>query len=75
MFLSRLELLTHDLTAQRDFYENIMGLRVRQTHEFLEIQVGETTLVFKPALADFEGAYHFAFNIPQNQFPAAKVWI
>jgi catechol-2,3-dioxygenase len=75
MFLSRLELLTHDLPAQRDFYKNILGLMVRQPGGFLEIEAGKTALVFTQAPTDFDGAYHFAFNIPENQFRVAKGWI
>ena len=41
----------------------------------LEIQAGGTLLAFTQANPEFEGAYHFAFNIPENQFHAAKDWI
>lgn len=39
------------------------------------IRARVTELVFSQAKSGFEGAYHFAFNIPENQFYAAKDWI
>ena len=75
MNIQMLELLTADLQAQRDFYTNILGLSVKSTPSTLEVKAGKTDLVFNQAPADFDGAYHFAFNIPENQFQAAKRWI
>ena len=75
MNITRLELLTVDLQAQRDFYADILDLPVSLTSSSLEVKAGGTDLVFKQAWSDFEGAYHFAFNIPENQFHASKAWI
>ena len=75
MNITRLELLTMDLQAQRDFYADVLDLPVNLSSSSLEVQAGETDLVFKQAWYDFEGAYHFAFNIPENQFAASKEWI
>ena len=75
MNITRLELMTTDLRAQRDFYANVLELPVILTSSSLEVQAGETDLVFKQAWSDFDGAYHFAFNIPENQYDAAKKWI
>jgi catechol-2,3-dioxygenase len=75
MNITRLELLTTDLTAQRDFYADVLELPVNLTSSMLEAEAGETDLMFKQAWSDFDGAYHFAFNIPENQFSAAKDWI
>lgn len=58
-----------------DYYANILDLQVNLTAEKLEVQVGKTELVFTQADSDFDGAYHFAFNIPENQFHKAKDWI
>src|ERR1044071_4210073 len=30
---------------------------------------------YAPSKSDFDGAYHFAFNIPENQYHTAKNWI
>jgi catechol-2,3-dioxygenase len=53
----------------------VLELPVNLTSSSLEVQAGETELVFKQAWSDFDGAYHFAFNIPENQYDAAKQWI
>lgn len=75
MNITRLELLTKDLQAQREFYADVLDLPVNLTSSALEVNAGESDLVFKQAWSDFDGAYHFAFNIPENQFHAAKEWI
>lgn len=75
MNITYLELPAKDLTAQRDFYVNVLELPVVLTAEKLEVKVGRSKLVFTQAEPDFDGAYHFAFNIPENQFVAAKAWI
>src|SRR5919198_2082548 len=75
MNITRLELLTVNLQAQKDFYAKILELPVRLTSSSLEVNAGTTYLVFLQAPADFDGAYHFAFNLPENQFPTAKAWI
>lgn len=75
MNITKLELLTTDLSTQKDFYKNIFELPVKLTSLSLEVKAGSTDLVFTWAPADFDGAYHFAFNIPENRFEAAKKWI
>jgi len=75
MEISWLELQASDLRAQADFYSNILELPIKLSPERLEVQAGETTLVFVQAGLEFNGAYHFAFNIPANQLPNAKAWV
>jgi catechol-2,3-dioxygenase len=75
MKISYLELSSKDLPAQRDYYANILELPVKLDSATLEVQAGQTTLVFTQAPSEFIGAYHFAFNIPENQYQAAKQWI
>lgn len=75
MNITRLELLSADLRAQRDFYGDVLDLSLILTSSNLGVKAGETDLVFKQAWSDFDGAYHFAFNIPENQFHASKEWI
>lgn len=75
MNITRLELLAADLHAQRNFYANILELPVKLVPSGLEVKAGKTDLLFTRAGANFDGAYHFAFNIPENQFHAAKAWI
>lgn len=75
MKIATLELLANDLEAQREFYANILKLPVNLDSASLEVKAGKTDLVFTQAPTEFDGAYHFAFNIPENQFYAAKAWI
>lgn len=75
MKITYLELPAKDLFAQKDYYANMLGLPVSESAVELKVQVGETELIFTQANSDFDGAYHFAFNIPENQFHIAKEWI
>jgi len=75
MNITYLELQTTDLQAQKDFYANILELPVELHSNTVKVQAGATTLIFTQAPPDFNGAYHFAFNIPENQIRAAKGWI
>jgi hypothetical protein len=70
-----LEISAKDLVVLRDFYANILELPVTLDSSNLEVKAGKTDLVFTQAPIEFEDAYHFAFNIPENQFDAAKKWI
>jgi len=75
MNITYLEFPAKDLQAQRDFYARILELPVVLSAGKLEVKAGKTDLVFTQADADLDGAYHFAFNIPENQFRAAKEWV
>jgi catechol-2,3-dioxygenase len=75
MFIKQLELLTSDLYAQRDYYANVLELPVHLSADSLEVAAGNTELIFRQAPAGWQGAYHFCFNIPENQFIHAKAWI
>lgn len=74
MKITCLELVTTNLQAQREFYSNVLELPVKLSSTKLEVQAGQTMLTFTQANSDFDGAYHFAFNIPENQLPAAIQW-
>jgi catechol-2,3-dioxygenase len=73
--ITYLELAARDLAAQQDFYVRVLELPVEYSAKKLQVRAGTTNLVFTQAAADFDGAYHFAFNIPENHFRAAKAWI
>lgn len=75
MHISRLDLLTSNLPAQTDFYANILELPTQLMFSGLLVNAGTTEILFTQAPSDFDGAYHFAFNIPENQYQAAKKWI
>lgn len=75
MNITKLELYSADLGAQKDFYTNILELPVELTPSGLRVSAGVTELLFTQAPAGFAGAYHFCFNIPENQYQNAKNWI
>jgi hypothetical protein len=73
MLIKRLELLTSSLIHQRDFYASGLELPAQLDGDSLHIQAGKTELIFKEQ-KDFDGAYHFCFNIPENKFDECKAW-
>jgi len=75
MNIQKLELLSADLQKQTDFYANILELPTQLTSSGLFVEAGATELLFKQAPTDFDGTYHFAFNIPENQFLEGKNWL
>ncbi|WKZ37072.1 MAG: hypothetical protein QY332_03925 [Anaerolineales bacterium] len=75
MWIKRLDLLTSDLIAQRDFFANVLELPSHLESDSLLVKAGKTELVFTPAAPNWEGAYHFCFNIPENQFRQARAWL
>jgi hypothetical protein len=75
MKITYLELATGDLRAQQNYFAGVLELTVSLAENRLKVKAGATTLVFTQAEPDFDGAYHVAFNIPENQFRAAKKWI
>lgn len=75
MQIKRLELLTPNLTAQLDYYQNVLQLPAKIQADSLVIQAGRTEVVFKQANVNWGGQYHFCFNVPENQFDESKKWI
>lgn len=74
MLITRLEILTSNLLTQKEFYSSILDLPVHVEDNSLHIQAGKTDLIFKEQ-NDFDGAYHFCFNISKNKFAECKTWI
>ncbi len=76
MQITRLELQTSDLKEQALFYGETLGLdtRIIAGTQVL-VRAGATELVFTQAEEGQVSLYHFAFNIPENQFEHAKQWL
>ncbi|AZI42893.1 hypothetical protein EHF33_09135 [Deinococcus psychrotolerans] len=75
MRITELELACRDPDSQRRFYVGGLGLPLLDsTATSFTVQVGHTRLNFQQR-PEMQGAYHFAFNIPENQLAAAKHWI
>ena len=75
MNITYLELTTNDLHVQWEYYSKVLELPVRMFENCLQVITRSTEIIFTKADTDFEGAYHFAFNIPENQIRKAKKWI
>ncbi len=75
MHIHEARLLTGDIAAQRHFYGELMGLSLQEHADSLTIEVGATRLIFEQAPQGWQGCYHFAFNIPENQLHQAQEWV
>lgn len=75
MLIKRLELPALDLVAQRDYYAYVLDLPAHLEDDYLLVKAGKTDIIFTQAPSDWTGQYHFCFNIPENQFLQAKVWL
>jgi catechol 2,3-dioxygenase-like lactoylglutathione lyase family enzyme len=72
MFIQQLTLSTASPERLQHFYTELLQLPLTPSDD--GIQIGTTRLYFQ-ADSSFQGNYHLAFNIPENQFEAAKRWI
>jgi catechol-2,3-dioxygenase len=79
MQINQLRLATPNLDAMGRFYAQQLELSV--THSMasngsaINVVVGNTRLVFAERALGQHQIYHIAFNIPQNQFAEAKIWL
>ncbi|MHA6252795.1 hypothetical protein [Oceanobacillus sp. CAU 1775] len=65
---------TNKLKAMRRFYANVLGLDIIEaTDEKFTVKIGDTNLMFKAS--EEAASYHYAINIPGNQFSIMKHWI
>jgi len=66
-------LYTNQLKQLKGFYGNVLEIPIEQsTDEYFQISIGTSTLIFR--LSELKTSYHFAINIPGNQFTLAKHW-
>ncbi|MCG7345597.1 glyoxalase [Sporosarcina sp. ACRSL] len=67
-------LYTDNIKALRRFYGNVLELDMTETtDEQFTVKIGESLLTFKHS--EQPAFYHFAINIPGNQFSMMKYWI
>jgi catechol-2,3-dioxygenase len=61
--------------AQRRFFVENFGLAAKNiTENGLCLQIGHTSLIFEQN-PDWNGFYHYAFQIPEQQFDEAVQWL
>lgn len=67
-------LYTNNLKALRRFYGNVLELDMTESAaEQFTVRIGESYLTFKQT--EQPATYHFAINIPGNQFSMMKYWM
>lgn len=70
----KLVLYTAELKQLRRFYMNVLSLPIDTiTNNSFNVQIGSSTITF--IQQEKEAKYHFAINIPGNQFTIIKEWI
>jgi catechol-2,3-dioxygenase len=75
MRIDHLTLRTAHLDTLHTFYAETLGLPLVERRETrFTVQIGHSRLTFD-YIADFDGAYHFAFDVPHNQITEAAQWI
>ncbi|MEZ4668140.1 MAG: VOC family protein [Anaerolineae bacterium] len=75
MHIIELHLKCGDLAAARAFYEGKLGLTILEaTADALTIQAGRSRLVLEH-VPGWQGKYHFAFDVPENQIEQAQAWV
>jgi catechol 2,3-dioxygenase-like lactoylglutathione lyase family enzyme len=71
----KVQLETHGLEAQREFYVSRLGLPLaNDTRSSFSVLAGETELEFLQNGSGGKPCYHVAFNIPENRIAEALVW-
>lgn len=76
MQIRDIRLGTPALNQQYDFYMRVFNFPVLQkTADMFVLQAGASRLTFACTTNEHGGIAHFAFNIPENQFAAAKQWL
>ncbi|GIP25027.1 hypothetical protein J23TS9_01570 [Paenibacillus sp. J23TS9] len=75
MFFDEIKLKTAELEPLKHFYKDTLELPVVEDQDgFFSVRIGQTRLTFEQAKQG-QPFYHYAFNIPENQFKEAKVWL
>lgn len=75
MLISKVKLYSNALAKTKDFYVTLLGFNLlHETEDSFVIQAGESELAFQQSHLNDRPFYHFAFDIPSNQFKDAKKW-
>lgn len=76
MEIKLLTLQTNELEIMKEFYTQHLGFSIcGEGLNAFQIEVGTSILEFTHENVVGEPYYHFAFNIPANQFREAKEWL
>lgn len=76
MEIDHLQLKTAHLSDLKSFYTDIFACPVTTvTSGEVTVEIGTTTITFSEVNDGSDPFYHFAINIPQNQFDDAVTWL
>lgn len=76
MKITKTVLCVDDIKSMKNFYLETLGFtKLNETETSFEIQIGTSSMKFELETLQKPKQYHFAFNIPENLFVAAKDWI
>jgi len=75
MKFRQIKLKTNNLNSIQDFYQNILELPIiAQSDQIIAFEIGKTNLIFELSQIP-NPTYHYAIDIPENQFKAACDWL
>lgn len=75
MNINHVTMYASNYEATKHFYETIVKFPLTsEEHNRFTIKVGKTTVTFVQAPLEEKPFYHFAFDVPSNQFEEAKTW-
>lgn len=76
MEIKLLTLQTNKIEVMKEFYTQQLGFSLcSENSNHFQMQVGKSILEFTNEEVVGDPYYHFAFNIPSNQFQEAKEWL
>ena len=76
MDVKHVQLQTNKLQEMKTFYGELLGFTILNlSSNCFQIQVGLSTIEFTNEGVEGKPFYHFAFDIPANQFAEAKEWL
>ncbi|MFK3937771.1 VOC family protein [Alkalihalobacillus sp. NPDC078783] len=76
MKITHLILVTDQLQTLKTFYSETLSFPLlEETSSSFKVRIGYTTLEFNQSTHKSKPFYHFAMNIPRDQFPEAKKWV
>jgi len=76
MNILELRLFTNELSKQKEFYSNILGLEISsEENSSFKIKIGASKLTFIENNSIDNPYYHYAINIPENQINEAINWL
>lgn len=75
MNIEHVTMYASNFEATKQFYENTLRFPfISITHDRFTFKAGQTTVTFVKAPLAVQPFYHFAFDMPANQFEEAKAW-